>query len=104
MKLQDKFFNSFFFSFLISVILSILIITIILALFINNNHSKITLNNIIDLDKKYSEIIIKTANALLTSAFQKIQASLNEHILFYQRTANNLLKVKDDLELDTTYV
>ena len=104
MKLQDKFFNSFFFSFLISVILSILIITIILALFTNNNHSKITLDNIIDLDKKYSEIIIKTANALLTSAFQKIQASLNEHILFYQRTANNLLKIKEDLELDTTYV
>ena len=76
MKLQDKFFNSFFFSFLISIILSILIVTIILVLFTNNNHSKITIKNIINLDKKYSEIIIKTANVLLTSSFQKIQASL----------------------------
>ena len=104
MKLEDKFFNSFFYPFLISVILSILIVTIILALFTNNNYSKKTINNIVDLGKKKSKITIKAASIILTTAFQKIQASLNEQILAYQKTANDLLKLNKNLELNTTFI
>ena len=104
MKLEDKFFNSFFYPFLISVLLSILIVTIILALFTNNNYSKKTINNIVDLGKKKSKITIKAASIILTTAFQKIQASLNEQILAYQKTANDLLKLNKNLELNTTFI
>ena len=104
MKLEDKFFNSFFYPFLISVILSILIVTIILAFFTNNNYSKKTINNIVDLGKKKSKITIKAASIILTTAFQKIQVSLNEQILAYQKTANDLLKLNKNLELNTTFI
>ena len=104
MKLEDKFCNSFFYSFLISIILSTLIVSIILGLFTNNNYSKKTMNNIIDLESKNSKMIIKSVNVLLTTSFQKIQASLNEQILYYQKTANNILKLKEEPELNTTFI
>ena len=104
MKLEEKFFNSFFYTFLISIILSILIVTIFVGLFINNFYSKKTFYDIIKLEKQYSKININSANALLTTAFQKMQASLNEQILSYQRAANNILKSKQNLELNSTYL
>ena len=104
MKLEEKFFNSFFYTFLISIILSILIVTIFVGLFIINFYSKKTFYDIIKLEKQYSKININSANALLTTAFQKMQASLNEQILSYQRAANNILKSKQNLELNSTYL
>ena len=77
MKLEEKFFNSFFYTFLISIILSILIVTIFVGLFINNFYSKKTFYDIIKLEKQYSKININSANALLTTAFQNMQVSLN---------------------------
>ena len=54
--------------------------------------------------KKKSKITIKAASIILTTAFQKIQASLNEQILAYQKTANDLLKLNKNLELNTTFI
>ena len=94
MKLETKFFNSFFFPFLICVILSTLVLTIFLGLFKTDN------KDIISLRKKYSKIIIESVNVLLTTTFQKVQSSLNEHILLYQNIANKLLESNENYELN----
>ena len=104
MKLEDKFFNSFFYPFLISVFFCTLVVTIFLSIFTNNNLDKKTRENLINLEKKYSNINIKNVNVLLTTSFQKIQASLNEQILFYQKIATKLLLSENEYELDTTHL
>ena len=88
MKLENKFFNSFFYPFLIGVFLSTLIVTIFLGIFTNSYYDYRTLGNIIDLEKKYSKMNIKSVNVILTTILQKNQASMNEQILLYQRIAN----------------
>ena len=94
MKLETKFFNSFFFPFLISVILSTLVLTIFLGLFKADNKDTIPLR------KENSKIIIESVNVLLTTTFQKVQSSLNEHILLYQNIANKLLESNENYELN----
>ena len=89
MKLEEKLFKSFFYQFLIGVILSSLII-IFFILFTNSYIDKRTTQNIINLEIKYSKTNIKSANIILTSMLLKIQASLNEQILFYQRMADKI--------------
>ena len=88
MKLEDKFFHSFFYPFLIGVLLSMIIVTIFLTIFTNKYFDKRTGRNIVDLEKKYAEININSVISLLTTTLLKIQASLNEQILFYQKLAN----------------
>ena len=100
MKLEEKFFKSFFFIFLIGVILSSFVVTLFLGLFTNDNYDKKTSQNIINSRKKNSETIIKSINLLLTTKFLKIQASLNEIILYYQRIAKKLLKSNKNYEIN----
>jgi len=88
MKLENKFFNSFFYPFLVGVILSMLVVTIFLSKFTNNYFSKLTGKKIVDLEKKYASMNINSISTLLTTTLLKIQASLNEHILFYLKLAN----------------
>ena len=88
MKLEDKFFRSFFYPFLVGILLSMLVVTIFLYKFTNNYFDRRTGKNIVDLEKKYAKININSMNALLTTTLLKIQASLNEHILFYLKLAN----------------
>ena len=90
MKLEDKFFNSFFYPFLVGVLLSMLIVTIFLAIFTNDFFDKRTGKNIVNLEKKYASMNINSINSLLTTTLLKIQASLNEQILFYQKLANRI--------------
>ena len=90
MKLEDKFFNSFFYPFLIGVLLSMITITIFLAIFTNNYFDKKTGQKIVDLEKKFAKVNINSVNALLTTTLLKVQASLNEQILFYQKLANKI--------------
>ena len=101
MKLEFKFFNSFFYPFIISATLCSLIVTIFLGLFTNTNYDERTRNNIIELEKKNVKININSANKILTTTFQKVQSGLNEHILFYQRMANKLLKSQKNHILNT---
>ena len=88
MKLEDKFFNSFFYPFLIAVVLNMIIVTIFLYIFTNYYLNKRTAENIVDLENKSAKININTVNALLTTTLLKVQASLNEQIIFYQKMAN----------------
>ena len=88
MKLQDKFFHSFFYPFLVGVLLSMIITIIFLAKFTNNYFDQRTGKNIVELEKKYVSININSINILLTTSLLKIQASLNEQILFYLKLAN----------------
>ena len=88
MKLEDKFFNSFFYPFLIAIILNMIIVTIFLYIFTNHYLNKRTAENIVDLEKKSAKISINSVNALLTTTLLKVQASLNEQIIFYQKMAN----------------
>ena len=100
MKLEDKFFNSFFFPFLLSVILSTLVVTLFIGLFTNNYFDKRTYNNVINMEKKYSQININSASAILRTAVEKIHLSLNEHIKYYQRMANKMLEINNTNELN----
>ena len=100
MKLEDKFFTAFFYPFLIAIFLSALIITLFISLFTNNNFDKITSQYILDLENKYSKRNINTVNVLVTSSLLKIQSSLNEQILFYQKTANKILNSTQPYELN----
>ena len=90
MKLEDKFFNSFFYPFLVGVLLSMLIVTIFLGKFTNNNIDQLTGKKIVDLEKKYATININSISTLLSTTILKIQASLNEHVLFYLKLANKI--------------
>ena len=103
MKLEDKFFNSFFYSFIICVTLSTIVVTVFLSIFSINNNLK-TNENIINLEKKYSKMILKSVNVLLTKKFIKFQSSLNELILHYQKIANELLKSNSNKELKNDYL
>ena len=104
MKLEDQFFQSFFYPFFISIILCTLVVTLFLGLFINNNHDKRTFQNIINSEKKYSLLALKSANILLTTTIEKIQASLNEQILSYQMEGNKLLQLNEIPELNNTFL
>ena len=103
MKLEEKFFNAFFYPFLICVILSTLIVTIILAFFINNNDDR-TNENIINLEKKYSKMVINQVNNFISTKFQLYQSNLNEIILMYQKMAKEVLNSNQNLKLDTTFL
>jgi len=88
MKLENKFFTSFFYPFLVSVILSMVVVTYFLIKFTNKYLDKRTGQNIVNLEKKYASTNINSVNLLLSTTLLKIQASLNEHILFYLKLAN----------------
>jgi len=92
MELKDIFFKSFFFPFLSGVILSTLVITIFLGIFTNNYYDKRTSKNIINIEKKNSEIKIKSINTIISTYISKLQISLNEQIIFYKKIANDLLE------------
>ena len=90
MKLENKFYNSFFYPFLVGVLLSMLAVTCFLAKYTNNYFDKLTGKKIVDLEKKYATININSISTLLSTTILKIQASLNEHILFYLKLANKI--------------
>ena len=104
MKLEEKFFCAFFYPFLVAIVLSTLIITIFLGLFTSDNFFERTYNNIINLEKKNAKININSVQHILTTSIQKVQASINEQISFYQRMANKLLESGKNYELDTSFL
>ena len=104
MKLENKFFQNFFSPFLSGVILSTLIVLILLGLFTNNYYDKSTSQNIINFRKKYSKIIINSANILITNKFLKFQIGLNEIVIYYQRMANKLLISNKNYTLNNAYL
>ena len=65
-----------------------IVVTIFLVIFTNNYYDKRTAKNIFELEKKYSKININSINTLVSTTLLKIQASLNEQIIFYQKLAN----------------
>ena len=65
-----------------------LVVTIILYKYTNNFYDKRTGQNIVDLEKKTAKIVINSVNTLLTTTLLKIQASINELIIFYQNLGN----------------
>ena len=72
-----------------------IIVTIFIYIFTNNYLDKRTAQNIIDLEKKSAKININSINTLITTALLKVQASLNEQILFYQKLANRTNDIID---------
>ena len=104
MELQEKFFKAFFFPFLTGVILCTLIVIIFLGFFTNNYLNKRTSQNIINLRKNYSKIIINSANILLQKKFLKFQTGLNELALFYQKMANDLLTSNENHAFNNSFL
>ena len=104
MKLENKLFKSFFYPFLICVLLSTLLLVVYTVSFTNYYYDTRMHKRILDLESKYSKIKLKSANMILTTILHKVQASLNEQILYYQKIANkikeidmNKLKLHDEL-------
>ena len=93
MKLEEKFINSFFYMFLLGVIINLIIATIFLYFFTNNYIDKKTGENIVILEKKYARINLNSVNALLSTTLLKVQESLNEQIIYYQKLANNIQNI-----------
>ena len=102
MRLEKKFFDSFFYSFLICIFLSSMVVILILIIFTNNYFDKITSQLIINLGKKFSKIDLNQVNILLTTSLIKIQSSLNEQILLYQKKAEESLQSEELIELNDT--
>ena len=71
--------------------MSTLVVTIFLGIFTNNYYDRKTEENIMNLEYKYSNIHLKSVNVILSTALLKIQASLNEQILLYQRISKKVL-------------
>ena len=90
MKLEDQFFHFFFYPFLLGVALSAIIIIVCPVIFTNDYIDKITGNNLIELGKEYSEIKIYSIKELLSTNLLKMQLSLSELLLLYQKLANKL--------------
>ena len=67
-----------------------IIVTVFLSIFTNDYLDKRTGQNIVQLEKKYAKMTINSVNALLTTTLLKVQASLNEQILFYQKLAKKV--------------
>jgi len=103
MELKDIFFKSFFYPFLVGIFLSTLVITLTLGIFTNNYYDKRTRKNIIDLEKKYSEIMIKSINTMITTFISRLQISLNEQIVSYKKIANDLLEDENSHTLQSDY-
>ena len=104
MKLESIFLRLFFFSFFIGIFLSTLVVTILLGVFTNNYNDKRTLQNVIDLEKKYSVLKIKSAKEKVTSLLLKYQVNLNELILSYQKIAKDLVENENSHIFKTTYL
>ena len=88
MKLEKIFFRSFFYPFLIGVLMSMITVTYFLGKFTHNYIDERTGKNVVDLEKEYAEININSVNKILTTSLLKIQISLNEQILYYQKLSN----------------
>ena len=95
MKLKDKLFISFFYPFLITIALDMIIVTIFLYIFTNYYLDKRTAQNIIEIEKKTARITINSVDVLISTTLLKVQASLNEQIIFYQKMANKTDEIID---------
>ena len=91
MKLGDKLFHSFFYPFFIGVILNMFIIILFSIIFTNNYIDKRTSQNLLQSEKNLAELNLKAIQTSLTSYLLKIQASINEIIISYQKNAKNIL-------------
>ena len=104
MKMEYIFFKYFFFSFLIGIFISLLIVILILGFFTNNFCDKKSMQAMINLEKKYAETELKSANIRVTTLLSKYQANFNESIIFYQKIANDLLVDENSHQLERNFI
>ena len=104
MKMEYIFFKYFFFSFLIGIFISLLIVILILGFFTNNFCDKKSMQAMINLEKKYAETELKSANIRVTTLLSKYQANFNESIIFYQKIANDLLVDENSHQLEHSFI
>ena len=95
MELEQKLFKSFFYPFLIGIILSTLIVTLLLGLYTNSYYDKRAAQIAINTEINYTKMQINSANVILSSMLLKIQAAINEQILFYEKIANQIKDIED---------
>ena len=95
MKLMQHIYSSFFYIFLLGIILNFISIIIFSIFFTNKYIDKITGENIIQLEKKISKINLNSINVLITTSLAKIQSSLNELIIAYQKSARIIKEGKN---------
>ena len=104
MKMETIFLKYFFISFLIGIIISTLLVTLLIGIFTNNYYDKTLIQDVINLEKKYAEAKIKSANIKITSLLLKYQVNINELILFYHSIANDLLKDENSYQLESGFL
>ena len=91
MELESKFFQSFFYPFLIGIILSMISIILFSIIFTNNYIDKKTSLNLIELERNNAKVNLNTIKISLSTFLLKIQASINEIIISYQKAAKAIL-------------
>ena len=104
MKLEQKLYHVFFFQFLLGIILSSFTVVIFLRFFTNLNYDKRTSQNVIKIRKRNSKIIINSVNILLTSELIKLQTSLNELAIYYQKKAKELINSNKTHSLNNAFI
>ena len=102
--METIFLKYFFISFLIGIIISTLLVTLLIGIFTNNYYDKTLIQDVINLEKKYAEAKIKSANIKITSLLLKYQVNINELILFYHSIANDLLKDENSYQLESGFL
>ena len=95
MELEQKLFKSFFYPFLIGIILSTLIVSLLLGLYIKSYYDKRAAHIAINAAINYTKMQINSANVILSSMLLKIQAAINEQILFYEKIENQIKDIED---------
>ena len=104
MKLEQKLYHVFYFQFLLGIILSSFTVIIFLRFFTNLNYDKRTSQNVIKIRKRNSKIIINSVNILLTSELIKLQTSLNELAIYYQKKAKELINSNKTHSLNNAFI
>ena len=102
MKLEDKFFNVFFYPYFIGVIISITFVIIIISHFSKGYLDERTGNLTYDLETKYAQINIYSANVIITNIFLKIQLVLQEQLNFFElasKTFNSSTDLNKEKEI-----
>ena len=88
MELFKKFFNNLFYPFLVGIIIAIAYVIVIINVITFKRIDLKTSQNIVTIEKQYSEVNINTITIFFLNDLLKVQLGLQQHILFYNEVAN----------------
>ena len=91
MELFKKFFNNLFYPFLVGIIITIIYVIVTINVITFKRIDLKTSQNIITMEKQYSEVNINTLTIFFLNDLLKVQLGLQQQILFYNEVANKTM-------------